>query len=123
MAKIETKRELVPVDKIAQLFRISEREVQRLVIYHGMPRVSRGEYDLQECMLWYVHFLHAKVCGCAGPCEGFEPDTRNAVNARAERKKALDQIASELAPELVGLKAGAIEKLLSKAIADVYEGR
>ena len=121
MTKIETNKELGPVDKVAQVFRISEREVQRLVIYHGMPRVSRGEYDLQECMLWYVHFLHAKVCGCAGPCDGFDPDTRNAVNARAERKKALKEIAGELAPELVGLKAPAIEKFLSKAIAEVYE--
>jgi hypothetical protein len=123
MAKIKTERELVTVDKVAQLFRISEREVQRLVIYHGMPRVSRGEYDLQECMLWYVHFLHAKVCGCAGPCDGFDADSRKATNARAERKKALKEIAGDLAPELVGLKAAAIEKLLSKAIAGVYEAR
>jgi hypothetical protein len=55
-----------------------------------------------------------------GPCEGFDPETRNAVNARAEREKALKEIAGELAPELVGLKAAAIEKLLSNAIANVY---
>ena len=120
---MKIKPEIVTVDKIAQTFGISEREVQRLVIYEGMPRISRGEYDLIECSRWYVAKLHAKVCGCAGPCEGFDPDTRNAVNARAERKKALKEIARELAPELVGLKADAIEKLLSKAIADVYEAR
>jgi hypothetical protein len=93
--------EIVGVDKIAEVCGISERAVQRLVIYEGMPRISRGEYDLVECMKWYVAFLHAQVCGCAGPCDGFDAETRNLTNARAERKSALKEIA-DLAPELVG---------------------
>ena len=88
-----------------------------------MPRISRGEYDLVKCIEWYVAFLHEKVCGCAGPCDGFDGETRNLTNARAERKSALKEIAVELAPELVGLKAKEIEKVLAEAITNVYEAR
>jgi hypothetical protein len=84
-----------------------------------MPRVSRGEYRLRECLIWYARYLHARVCGCSGPCDGFDAKSRNDVNARAERKKALEQI-TELAPDLVGLKADAIAKILTKAIEDSY---
>jgi hypothetical protein len=115
------KKHLVTVDKVAEAFHISERQVQRLVIEYEMPRVSRGEYDLGACLVWYATHLHEKVCGCAGPCEGLDAESRNAVNARAERRKALKEIA-DLAPELVGLKAKAIEKVLTEAIADVYTG-
>ena len=116
------KTEFVDVSKVAEAFGISERAVQRLVIYEHMPRVSRGEYDLTKCLEWYCNFLHGQVCGCAGPCDGFDLVSRNGANARAERQKALREIA-ELAPDLVGLKAKAIEKVLAKAIDDVYAER
>jgi hypothetical protein len=113
---------LVDVSKIAELFGISERAVQRLVIYDGMPRVSRGEYDLLVCSKWYVNYLHAMACGCAGPCNGFEPESRTETNARAERKKALKEIAGDVAPELVGKKADTIKTILVKAIDEAYTG-
>jgi len=111
---------LVDVSKIAELFGISERAVLRLVIYDGMPRVSRGEYDVLACSKWYVKYLHAMACGCATPCNGFDPETRAETNARAERKKALQEIAEDVAPELVGKKADAMKTILVKAIDEVY---
>jgi hypothetical protein len=122
MAGNGRKTELVDVSKVAEAFRLSERQVQRLVIYEHMPRESRGEYDLTQCLEWYCNFLHRRLCGCAGPCDGFDVVSRNGTNARAERQKALREIAV-LAPELVGLKAKAIEKVLAKAIEDVYAER
>src|SRR6266403_817338 len=113
-------KNLVTVDKVAQAFHISERQVQRLVIEYELPRVSRGEYDLEACLLWYADFLHRKVCGCAGPCDGFDAQSRNDTNARAERKKALKEIA-DLAPDLVGLKAPAIRQILTDAVNGTYE--
>jgi hypothetical protein len=104
----------VTVDKVAEAFRVSEREVQRLVIYHGCPRRSRGEYDLDACMVWYIAFLHEKVCGCAGPCNGITPEER------AERKKAQKEIAA-IAPELVSLKAAEIRKILLHAVEEIHE--
>jgi hypothetical protein len=106
---------LVDVSKIAELFGISERAVQRMVIYDGMPRVSRGEYDLLACSKWYLKYLHKLACGCAGPCNGFEAETRAETNARADRSKALRKMA-DLAPQLVGLREDAIHDLLVEAI-------
>jgi hypothetical protein len=114
------KKHLVTVDKVAEAFRISERAVQRLVIYHGCPRRSRGEYDLDACLVWYIAFLHEKVCGCVGPCNGITPEERAETNARAERKKALREIAA-IAPELVSLKAAAIRKILLHAVEEIYK--
>jgi hypothetical protein len=111
---------LVDVSKIAELFGISERAVQRLVIYDGMPRVSRGEYDLLACSKWYLNYLHKLACGCASPCDGFEPEVRAETNARAERKKALKEIADDLAPELAGKKPDAIRAILARAIDEAY---
>jgi hypothetical protein len=113
-------KKFVTVDKIAIAFGISERKVQNLVIYAGLPRKDRGSYDLEACLVWYAAHLHQKVCGCAGPCEGFDAESRNTTNARAERKKALKEIA-DLAPDLVGLKANAIRKMLTGAVEKSYD--
>jgi hypothetical protein len=118
MAK--AKNNLVTVDKVAEAFHISERQVQRLVIYEGCPRHSRGGYDLDACMVWYISFLHKKVCGCVGPCDGITPEERAETNARAERKKALKEIAA-IAPELVSLKTAAIRKILLHAVEEIYK--
>ena len=112
--------EPVGVDKIAQVFRISERSVQRLVTIDGMPRDARGKYDLAKCMAWYIRHLHQKVCGCSGPCEGFKPHEREMANARAERKMALKE-ALDIAPELVGLDADAIEERLTDAVKGIFD--
>ena len=114
------KKTIVTVDQIAVAFKISERQVQRLVIEHEMPRLSRGEYDLEACLLWYAAFLHGRVCGCAGPCNGIDAESRNDTNARAERHQALREVA-ELAPDLVGLKAKAIRTILKNAIEESYD--
>jgi hypothetical protein len=113
-------KKFVTVDQVAVAFKISERQVQRLVIEYEMPRISRGEYDLEVCLTWYANFLHRKVCGCAGPCDGFDAESRNGTNSKAERKKALQEIA-DLADDLVGLKAGAIRKILTDAVNGAYE--
>jgi hypothetical protein len=115
------KPEIVGVDRIAQEFGISERSVQKLVIEESMPRISRGEYDLLKCCQWYMRFLHGKVCGCATPCNGFDAEARTETNARAERKKALKEVAENIAPQLVGKKAIAIRAILIDAVNDAYD--
>jgi hypothetical protein len=114
------KKNLVTVDQVAVAFKISERQVQRLVIEYEMPRISRGEYDLDACLVWYAAHLHQKVCGCAGPCNGIDAQSRNDTNARAERKNALREIA-DLSPDLRGLKTAAIRKILLHAVEEIYK--
>jgi hypothetical protein len=94
--------------------------VQRLAIYEGMPRKSRGEYPYFECLSWFITHLQKKVCrNCdepihAGPCRGTESA------ARADRQRSLEKI-SGLAPRLVGLDAEAIRKTLIEANEDVCD--
>jgi hypothetical protein len=112
--------ELVNVDRIAEAFRVSSRQVQRFAIYEGMPREKRGLYDFEKCLAWYIKFLHAQVCGCGpGRCDGFDAESRDVTNRRAERAAALRQVV-ELAPKLAGEKTAAIRERLSEAIDAVY---
>ncbi len=48
---------LVGVEGIAEELHLTSRHVQRLVQV-GMPRNSRGKYDLYRCVLWYA--LHVQ---------------------------------------------------------------
>jgi hypothetical protein len=118
----DKKRKLVGVDKVAEAFGISERAVQRLVIYDGLPRINRGEYDLEVCLSWYMNHLHVSVCGCAGPCDGLDVEARNLTNARAERRTALREI-TLVASDLVGLKEEQIRNILTKAVDDAYSAK
>jgi hypothetical protein len=113
-------KNLVTLGQVAVAFKISDRQVQSLVIYEGTLRHSRGECDLDACLVWYAAFLHEKVCGCVGPCDGITPEEQDKTNARAERKRALKEIAA-IAPELVSLKAAAIRKVLLHAVEEIYE--
>jgi hypothetical protein len=122
MASVMAKQneKYVTADKLAQAFRISERAVQRLAVYEGLPRRSRGEYPYFECLTWFLRRLQTKVCSnCdqllhAGPCRGME------MAAHADRQRSLEKIAG-LAPILVGLDAETIRQILTKAIEDSYE--
>ncbi|SRR5258708_476490 len=110
---------LIDVKTLAKIFRVSPRQVQKFA-YVGMPRQAHGQYDPLLCMAWYIRFLHHKVCGCSGPCEGFASHFREMVNARAERKAALRE-AVEIAPELVGLDAEAMRQRLKDIVRDTYD--
>jgi hypothetical protein len=105
----------VSVDQLAQAFRISERAVQRLAIYEGMPRKSRGEYPYFECLSWFIVHLQKKVCRNCDQLIHFGPCREMESGACADHQRFLGGIA-ELAPNLVGLDAEAIRKALINAI-------
>jgi hypothetical protein len=113
------KEKYVSADRLAQAFRISERAVQRLAVYEGLPRRSRGEYPYFECLSWFIRHLQKKLCpNCdelvhAGPCRGLE------AAARADRQRSLEKITG-LAPLLVGRDAEAIREILTTAIEDSF---
>jgi hypothetical protein len=116
--------ELVSVHKIAEAFAVSARQVQKFCIFENMPgRDKHGKYDYEKCLLWFAARLHRQVCGCGkdgdGPCDGWDAESREVTNRRAEREAALRGIV-ELAPKLAGKKAAAIRERLSEAIDSVY---
>jgi phage terminase Nu1 subunit (DNA packaging protein) len=118
---------LVNVDRIAEVFNISSRQVQRLHLYDGLPREARGKYDLDKCTDFYISYLHDRVCGCAGgkpggggcDVESYGPKSRDVASRRVEREAALREIV-ELAPKLAGKKAAEIREVLTEAIDVVY---
>lgn len=107
---------LVSVHKVSEAFGISARAVQKLVL-KGMPREAHGEYDLTKCMLWYARYLHSKVCGCAGPCEGFE--RRGLTNLRAARRR-VHQALGEIASQFGGPDRARLERRLTEAVEDAF---
>ena len=44
------------LEQIAHLLKLTPRMVNLHVREHGMPRVGRGEYDLVQCVHWYIDF-------------------------------------------------------------------
>lgn len=54
------------VETVAKAMNISPRRVQQLVA-EGMPRAVRGEYDLGQCMAWYIRYLQRAVEKRADP--------------------------------------------------------
>jgi hypothetical protein len=85
-----------------------------------LPHEARGKYDHDKSIRWFIRHLHAQVCRCEGPCEGFDRESRDVANRRAERKAAVRQIV-ELAPTLSGKEAEEIRELLREAIEEVYQ--
>jgi phage terminase Nu1 subunit (DNA packaging protein) len=48
------------VETVAKAMNITPRRVQQLV-NEGMPKATRGEYDLGQCMAWYIRFLQTAL--------------------------------------------------------------
>jgi phage terminase Nu1 subunit (DNA packaging protein) len=51
---------LVSRSAVATALNLTERRVAQLV-HEGLPRASRGLYDLGACMAWYIRYLQAVV--------------------------------------------------------------
>lgn len=78
---------LVNVEKVAQALNISPRQVQRLVD-QGMPRESRGRYDLAKCLLWYVRYLQSELERRGGGLNGSDESNLRGVRTRLLQAQA-----------------------------------
>ena len=48
----------VTASELAKIFRLkSARRIQQLVKEEGMPKASRGRYDRERCVSWYIGYL------------------------------------------------------------------
>lgn len=45
---------------LAFMFDVTPRRIERMVSEDGMPKSSRGSYNLVECVRWYVNFWRDK---------------------------------------------------------------
>jgi len=48
---------LITLNQIADLLLVEPRWINRLVKERGFPKEGHGQYDLKECVNWYVRFL------------------------------------------------------------------
>jgi phage terminase Nu1 subunit (DNA packaging protein) len=51
---------LVNAKLLATVFDLGIRRIHQLV-EEGMPKRTRGRYDLLECVRWYIKYLHAVI--------------------------------------------------------------
>ena len=49
------------LEQVAQVLNMTPQMVNRHVKQHGMPRISRGEYDLVKCVHWYIAYKDQQI--------------------------------------------------------------
>jgi hypothetical protein len=49
------------LEQVAHVLNLTPRRGQQLVKVEGMPRVTRGEYDLVKCVHWYIATLTRRM--------------------------------------------------------------
>jgi phage terminase Nu1 subunit (DNA packaging protein) len=49
------------LEQISTILNMTPQMVNRHVKLHGMPRVSRGEYDLVKCVHWYLAYKDQQI--------------------------------------------------------------
>jgi phage terminase Nu1 subunit (DNA packaging protein) len=94
---------LVGRQEVARAFGRSPRWISRLV-EHGMPKAGRGQYDLAQCMLWYIRYLQREMERRELPVNdtvgmSIRRERQRLVKAQADREEfELAQKRSELIP-------------------------
>jgi phage terminase Nu1 subunit (DNA packaging protein) len=61
-AASKPKPRLVVISHVAERLRLTPRRIQQLV-GEGLPRVTRGKYDVDEVLDWYIAYLERRLSG------------------------------------------------------------
>jgi len=69
-----------PIAIIAKVLDLDDRRIQQLT-KEGMPKASRGRYNLVACANWYIRYLRAR---------SVNPDSNASGDVKASRKRLLD---------------------------------
>jgi len=49
------------VEQLSNVLNLTPRRINQLVKDEGMPRVSRGEYEMVKCVQWYIRYLRGQL--------------------------------------------------------------
>ncbi len=78
----------VPIMRVCAVLELTERRIGQLVNL-GMPKAGRGEYVLDDVMIWYIRYLKKELArrGPAGTADGatLQAEKLKLVAAQAER--------------------------------------
>lgn len=88
---MERTRKSLTVKQLAALLKLKPRRIQQLSA-EGMPKISRGRYDFQKAVLWYVCFLQDaiqknKSMISEGKFAGVQTERARKLRADAELKE------------------------------------
>lgn len=78
---------LVEVKQLTQALNVTEQWIGKLV-KEGMPKETRGKYDLGKCMLWYIRYLQGALKRRSGNQTGDEA-------GRTEQRERLRLLSAE----------------------------
>lgn len=109
---------MADVEQVAKALNITPRRVQQLV-GEGLPRASKGDYDLGAAMVWYIRFLQRALEQRGSMDGGGNVMALAAERARLAREQA-DKTSLENAVRRGELaEIAAIAEEFGKAIAAV----
>jgi phage terminase Nu1 subunit (DNA packaging protein) len=75
------------LEQVAHVLNLTPRWVNRLVKEQGMPRHSRGEYDLVACVHWYIAFLEKRIEDAQKGTEDEATARRRLISANARLRE------------------------------------
>lgn len=105
------------LDHIAHLLKLTPRMVNKHVKDNGMPRISRGEYDMVLSVHWYIDFLHAQIQAARRGDETEQQARSRLIKASANLKEL------ELAREQGRLITQDTVKILWERIVIAFKNR
>jgi phage terminase Nu1 subunit (DNA packaging protein) len=87
----------VALPQIARVLNLTVQRVTQLVSREGMPRTSRGQYDLGACMQWYIRYLQKALQGKSTETDG------SVTNLMTQRTRQARETAERM--QMANLKA------------------
>lgn len=74
---------LVDTEKLAEVFCVTERSINRFTKDQGMPKHGRNRFELVRCMQWYVQHLVSR--GAGGDDESITEERRLLVKSQRQK--------------------------------------
>jgi phage terminase Nu1 subunit (DNA packaging protein) len=88
---------LVGLPQLAKVLNLTPQRVNQLVAQEGMPRASRGKYDLGLAMQWYIRYLQKALQSRSIDTDG------SVTNLMTQRTRQARETAERM--EMANLKA------------------
>ena len=95
------------ISQVARALNLSEQRIHQLVRL-GLPRASRGQYELGACLMWYVRYLQDALRG-----KSSGDDSMGSMSSLMKERTALTRVNRERS-ELEQLKATGQVVLISR---------
>jgi len=103
------------VEQVSHVLNLSPRRIHQLVKDEGMPRVSRGEYEMVKCVQWYVRFLRDQLDAARHGTETEAQARLRLIQTTADLRKLdlqertselirIDDVMAEITPVLRALR-------------------